>query len=339
MYEYIQLGPRYHNSQKIGGIVVSFEQYLQQLDVMQVKYISFDTNFSNYKFRSLGFIFCILFLLRNAAHYQKIVVHCTFSDMCFLAPAVILIGKIFKRKVVVKKFAGSFGKYYHLASSLRKAVLNFVIKNSDAVFFQTQYLVDSFKHLNNRIFHMPNCRPASLFEKNASSKHTKKLIFIGQIKEEKGVLLLEQVADMIFDNVMIDFVGSPESEYLIGKINAHSNLNYLGIIPPEKICEKLIDYDALILPSLRDDEGYPGVIIESFSVGLPVIASNVGGISEIVQNEVNGIIFNPGCLFSLSHAISSFYQAPYDILVEGAKSTFSKYELSIVINEHLKKIK
>ena len=63
-----------------------------------------------------------------------------------------------------------------------------------------------------------------------------------------------------------------------------NNCHFLGNIPNAgAFCSKA---DLLMLPS--NYEGLPMVILEAMSFGKPVVASNVGGISEIVRNEVNG---------------------------------------------------
>ncbi len=66
------------------------------------------------------------------------------------------------------------------------------------------------------------------------------------------------------------------------------NVEYLGFVNDISLFFRKID--VLILPSRR--EGLPRVILEAFSFGIPVIASNVGGIPEIVKENYNGFLFN-----------------------------------------------
>ena len=62
----------------------------------------------------------------------------------------------------------------------------------------------------------------------------------------------------------------------------------LGYHPhPQEMLEKA---SVFILPSIS--EGSPNVILEAMSVGVPVVASNVGGIPEIINNGKNGYMFN-----------------------------------------------
>jgi glycosyltransferase involved in cell wall biosynthesis len=66
--------------------------------------------------------------------------------------------------------------------------------------------------------------------------------------------------------------------------------------------------DLLVLPSLT--EGLPNVVLEAFACKKPVIASAVGGVPEIVQDGINGVLVPPGDPDSLAKAISSFITSP-----------------------------
>jgi glycosyltransferase involved in cell wall biosynthesis len=68
------------------------------------------------------------------------------------------------------------------------------------------------------------------------------------------------------------------------------SINYLGAKSPQQILGLMKSYDFLVVPS--HSENLPNVISEAQLVGLPVIASNVGGIPEMVQDSKNGFLFN-----------------------------------------------
>ncbi len=61
------------------------------------------------------------------------------------------------------------------------------------------------------------------------------------------------------------------------------------------------DIDVLLVPSF--DECFPRVILEAFAHGRPVIASNVGGIPEMITDGENGILVAPGDAAALGRAI------------------------------------
>ena len=69
-----------------------------------------------------------------------------------------------------------------------------------------------------------------------------------------------------------------------------AGISFAGPFPREKIGYVLSEIDVLVVPS-RWYENAPGVIYEAFAAGVPVVATDLGGLSEIVRNEENGLLF------------------------------------------------
>ena len=71
------------------------------------------------------------------------------------------------------------------------------------------------------------------------------------------------------------------------------NVQHEGALAHEQIPRALAELDVLGVPSIWI-ENAPFVIREAFAAGLPVVASNLGGMAERVRHEVNGLLFRPG---------------------------------------------
>ncbi|MEJ2721279.1 MAG: glycosyltransferase, partial [bacterium] len=101
---------------------------------------------------------------------------------------------------------------------------------------------------------------------------------------------------------------------------------YKGLLDPGEVIDTLRKYDAVILPSKARSEGYPGVILEAYSIGLPVIASAVGGIPEIVDDRC-GILIEPGDEEALLSAMRRLVSdnAAYRRLCKGAREARERY--------------
>lgn len=81
-----------------------------------------------------------------------------------------------------------------------------------------------------------------------------------------------------------------------------NNIKIHGFIENKAVNNFIVQSDFVIVPSLCA-ENAPTVIYESFACGVPVIASNVGGIPELVKNGYNGYIFEAGNEDSLAMAL------------------------------------
>jgi glycosyltransferase involved in cell wall biosynthesis len=123
-------------------------------------------------------------------------------------------------------------------------------------------------------------------------------VFVGRYERRKGIeeimMVLNNIKEQTFE---FHFVGTiPDSK----RINSN-NIHYWGnIADASKIKEILKTSDVLVCPSYS--EGMPTVILEAMASGLAIIASNVGAISEQV-NEANGILIQPGNNEELEHAL------------------------------------
>jgi glycogen synthase len=82
----------------------------------------------------------------------------------------------------------------------------------------------------------------------------------------------------------------------------------LGALPRERVLELLAAADAVALSSAW--ENFPHVLVEALAVGTPVIATAVGGVTEIVEDGQNGLLVPAGDPEALAEAIRRFFEEP-----------------------------
>ena len=250
-------------------------------------------------------------------------------------PILIHFSKIFGKKISLRKFAGNFDEIYKQSNFLKRIIIRFVLKNSDINFFETKYLVKFFSMFNQDTFWFPNVRRKNDYF--TSNSYSKKFLYLGHIQEEKGVEDLFQAAKFLSNDYSIDFYGNiTEKKYKLDEFWKSEIVTYKGVLKPDEVPEIISKYDVLILPSYR--EGYPGVIIEAFSVGIPVIATNLKGISEIVQNGISGILVPINNPLELSKAIKYFDSNNYIRFSKEAKKIFKNFDNSIQTKKIIKLI-
>jgi glycosyltransferase involved in cell wall biosynthesis len=85
---------------------------------------------------------------------------------------------------------------------------------------------------------------------------------------------------------------------------------FVGDVPDELLPNYYAASDLLALPSKNESEGYGIVLLEAMASGKPVVASRIGGMSEVVSNNENGILTPPKDVHGLSSAICSLASNP-----------------------------
>ena len=85
--------------------------------------------------------------------------------------------------------------------------------------------------------------------------------------------------------------------------NVTEAIQYKGMVPYDKSVEAIKDYYALLFPTYWDGEGFPGTIVDAFSAGLPVVATDCNCNAEIIVNKENGILYPNEEIRNLTEAI------------------------------------
>jgi glycosyltransferase involved in cell wall biosynthesis len=139
--------------------------------------------------------------------------------------------------------------------------------------------------------------------------------YLGQIAAHKGVHILLSAARHLADATLtVRVYGDPASfawytASLRRVIGTDARLQLAGLCRPEDLDKVFQNIDVLVVPSLWY-ENSPNVILEAFAHGTPVIASDLGGMSELVQDEKNGLLFAPGDALSLARQLQRLLDGP-----------------------------
>ncbi len=137
--------------------------------------------------------------------------------------------------------------------------------------------------------------------------------YVGRLSEEKGVNYLIEAASMLKQlnetfNLVILGDGPKKSE-LCSQANSKGLDNEIIFTGFQKDIDRWLPaLDVFVLPSLT--EGTPMALLEAMSMGIPVIASAVGGVPGIIKNGVNGFLLDPGDYKGLSETITLLINDP-----------------------------
>lgn len=143
-------------------------------------------------------------------------------------------------------------------------------------------------------------------------------IFIGRLSREKGLIMMLKALQKV-NKIKFKVVGKGNLEQSLKGYVAKNNMPYvefLGYITgAEKF--KLLQKARFSVVSSEGYENLPISVLESFSIGTPVIASRIGGLPELVEDGKSGLLFEPGNPDDLAEKISYLYENPDKALEMG----------------------
>ena len=146
-------------------------------------------------------------------------------------------------------------------------------------------------------------RPAELLEKDFN------LLIVGRLDLIKGhdVAIEALATGALASNIRLSIVGiGPcESELLVlaKRLGMADRVQMLGF--RRNALDYIAHCDVLLMPSLH--EGVPYVLLEAMALGVPVVASRVGGLAEIIENDATGLLVPPRNVQALAEAIQRMY--------------------------------
>lgn len=338
MSRQIIFGPRAPKSlAHTGGIVVLFELYIDYLNSNCENFIIVDTNSKNYKSK-LEYIVSVYSWLIKSRNYSIIEIHATARDIfAFLIPLQIIVGK--QSKVVVRKFAGNFHDWYQNRSFFSRKVIIHCLRRVDLLFFETKYLISFFSRFEIVAAWWPNVRKGcEEFDLSKRKKFRGKLLFLSQVKLSKGVLDAILCAKGLPENFTLDIYGPIVESGILDGLENTTKISYHGIVNPKEVHLVMSNYDLLLFPSMHEGEGYPGVIIEAKSVGLPSICYNHGGVSEIVEDGLDGFVISKGNVEGMIKRIKDLSHSEIKKLSINSFRSFKKFDAEIVHQQVVNKV-
>ena len=162
------------------------------------------------------------------------------------------------------------------------------------------WLRTQFHWSDLKLHYIPNC--VKCFDWGMETKCTVepairplKVIFARRFVEMRGTRMFANVAEWILDkynNVEITFAGGgPDGDFLMTRFKDYPRVKFISYSSTDSISVHE-DYDIAVVPSIGS-EGTSLSLLEAMAAGCAVVASNVGGITNIVLDNYNGLLVNP----------------------------------------------
>lgn len=139
-----------------------------------------------------------------------------------------------------------------------------------------------------------------------------RVLFVGRLNAQKGLDVLLRAMPLVTRAATLDVVGdgpdAPKLRALATELGIADRVRWLGVLDQTTLAERYARSAALVIPSV--DEGLGLVAVEAALCETPVIANRSGGLVDVVEDGVTGLLVQPGDPRALAEAIDKVIQTP-----------------------------
>lgn len=241
------------------------------------------------------------------------------------------------------------GSGKNIFKRLIKSLYSISLKNANQVFFQNKSNLDTFLNSNIPIKKYGLLPGSGVSLTNFKylqydEKKTIDIFYFGRLMKEKGTFELLEVAKQLkrkYSFLNFHLVGFSEDESLTEIVKDYEDkgfVKYHGYV--EDTIPLIEQASAVIQPSHH--EGMSNVLLEASASGRPILASNIPGCKEIIENERTGYLFNVNDKVSLNNCIEKFMTLSYEERREmgrkGRNKIEKEFSREIVIQRYLEEL-
>jgi len=228
--------------------------------------------------------YTLIKLLIHFIKHKPDVVHIHFLDNQVFE--VLLLTKIFDFKLIISFHGNDIEKIKTLSNkSVRYQLIQKMIKEADIFtgcsnFIKSQIL-NLFPKINSDKVHiLYNGVSSEFLNQNINPKKGKYTFSVGRFVEKKGFDFILKISSLI-PNIFIEIGGGTKTDLKkFGAINS-KNIKNLGLLNKVDCARKFSNTSVTIIPSKKEPFGI--VVAEALCCGSPIVATNVGGIPEVIE--------------------------------------------------------
>ncbi len=235
--------------------------------------------------------------------------------------SMALMSKLFGKTVVIAPRSGLIPEDYKRSGFMRKFI-PYVIRKVDYVICQGENWKEFYQGISNSkdekfivIQNWLNAEPYFNIHRNGQLNHQINILFLSWLNEQKGIFDLIDAAKNILEkhkNVRFWICGEGvDSESARAKVTEYGLddfFDFKGWTVGDDKMKVLAEADMYVLPSYF--EGFPNSLMEAMAAGLPVVATTVGSIPELVSSTKNGLLYEAGDVKALQTALETLIVQP-----------------------------
>jgi len=244
----------------------------------------------------VGCVRAVRSLLRNinpdVVHGQGTERYCALAAVYSGSPNVLTIHGNMRQIAKVNR-ARPFSFLWLTAKLERRALLR-----TNGVVCISSHTQRNVQDLVPRTWIVPNAVASDFFNLRRNPVSPKTILCVANIAPLKNQARLIEALDPLSqkDDFRLVFYGSlsnhdPYGVHFLRKVNDRPWCEYAGFADQQKLRSALSSASLLVLPSL--EENCPMAVLEAMAAGVPVTATNAGGVPDLVKDRVEGLLFNP----------------------------------------------
>jgi len=329
--------PNPKHPKSIGGATILCKCLIDYCDSHNINYKLIVTNKYYGIFSSIKNLVAVLVrIVINVPFFPMVLCNLSSNGVKVIAPYTYLVCKIFRKPFYLRLF-GSWIADLIGGNSIASSIIIHVIKGAKGVMLESHYVINKVSNIRNDIYWLPNSREIADDENTFSTTgYSKRFVFISQVKEEKGIEYILKLNDELKGAGYIFDIYGPIAQ---SKYSYFENVQeYKGVLDRNEIFSTLRSYDVLILPTYYLGEGYPGIIIEAYIAGRPVISTKWKAIPELVEEGVTGFLSEVNDYNDLKEKVLMINNDNYARIAKNAFEKGKQFNSEKVHNELFKYI-
>lgn len=330
-----------------GGMWTVIENYLNNKEFCEginLKYIPTATSSFLLKkllFSAKGLIKVFLYLIFNKIDIVH--VHMAEKGSVFREGIVVVFSKIMKRKVIIHMHGATFEEWYSNQKKIIKNLVRYIFNLCDMFLILGEFYRPFMKTIildETKINVLYNAVYVPKY--NKYNKNGNEIIFLGMLIERKGIddLLnaIERIKNSLPNNIIFKLYGMDKNGNIEKKISESGLGNvvkYCGWMTYDMRDECFSKSIINVLPSYH--EGLPMSILETMSYGIPNISTYVAGIPEVIRNNQDGILINPGEVDKLSRILLELIEN-VDLRESFSNNSYNHIKATFNVKKHIEKL-
>lgn len=209
-------------------------------------------------------------------------------------------------KTVFHIHASSFDEFYEESNHIEKCFIKSILDKADLIVAVSESWKEYYTNITDtKVISINNA--VKVNDTNNYNLYSKNIVTLGRIGKRKGSYDILKVAELVYKerpDINFYLYGDGEVEKLEKEAEDIPNVHIKKWLDEEGKEQRFLDTALHFLPSYH--EGLPMAVLETISAGIPNLTTDVGGLSTVINEGINGFITKPGHIKKMAETILGY---------------------------------